>query len=667
MVAEGIRRSCLIATVGLLGAASAQYFPPPVTGVRTLQSKFHPGVSVSYKRTCICETTPGVKSYSGYVNLPPDSLYDTKLPEDYNISYFYWFIESRKDPANAPLAIWLNGGPGASSLIGMLSENGPCFVNADSNSTSLNPWSWNNEVNMLYIDQPVQVGFSYDTPTNGTVDEVSGNISLADFSTGVPQANNTFFVGTFASDNVTHTANSTENGARALWHFAQVFFREFPAYKPNDDRVSLWAESYGGRYGPAYVAFFEEQNMKYGHNSSNTTKAIPIHLDTLGIVNGCVDLLSQAKSYPTFAYNNTYGIQAINETLYRQALNDLSKPGGCLDLITNCRALAAQLDQDDFGNSSAVNEACQQADTFCSLNVEGPYINYGGRGYYDIGHLNPDPFPPSYHIGYLNQHWVQAALGVPVNYSEISNAIYYAFSSTGDYPRGGFLEDLSYILDNGIKVAMMYGDRDYACNWLGGETVSLSVKYSASAQFRAAGYQGIQVNSTYVGGEVRQYGNLSFSRVFEAGHEVPAYQPETAYKIFRRAMFNRDIATGAIDTARHSNYSSRGPASSFAIIDPVPASPEPTCYIWAPGTCTDAQYLSLLDGSAIVMDYIVIGQQPNATVPGGTATPAGPGPALGTGTRTRSGLPARPRPRPLPRRLAASWGRSRAGEGRGHL
>lgn len=60
---------------------------------------------------------------------------------------FFWFIESRKDPANAPLAIWLNGGPGASSLMGLLEENGPCFITSDSKSTYLNEWSWNNEVN----------------------------------------------------------------------------------------------------------------------------------------------------------------------------------------------------------------------------------------------------------------------------------------------------------------------------------------------------------------------------------------------------------------------------------------------------------------------------------------------------------------------------------------
>ena len=45
------------------------------------------------------------------------------------------------------------------------------------------------------------------------------------------------------------------------------------------------------------------------------------------------------------------------------------------------------------------------------------------------------------------------------------------------------------------------------------------MNYSLSAPFRAAGYQDIQVNSSYVGGQVRQHGNFSFSRVYEAGHE----------------------------------------------------------------------------------------------------------------------------------------------------
>lgn len=74
-----------------------------------------------------------------------------------DVDSFFWFFEARKDPHNAPLSIWLTGGPGGSSSIGLLQENGPCTVNPDSNSTTLNPWSWNNEVNMLYIDQPVSL------------------------------------------------------------------------------------------------------------------------------------------------------------------------------------------------------------------------------------------------------------------------------------------------------------------------------------------------------------------------------------------------------------------------------------------------------------------------------------------------------------------------------
>jgi len=79
---------------------------------------------------------------------------------------------------------------------------------------------------MLYIDQPTQTGFSYDVLTNGTLDQFTSNISIADFSDGIPESNNTFLVGTFASQNQNSTANTTTNGAQAMWHFAQAWFQE---------------------------------------------------------------------------------------------------------------------------------------------------------------------------------------------------------------------------------------------------------------------------------------------------------------------------------------------------------------------------------------------------------------------------------------------------------
>jgi hypothetical protein len=154
----------------LLQSAVAQ-IPPPLKGVQTVDSKHGEGVKLTWKEvsgisspiddgkgltSCkngLCETTKGVKSISGYVHLPPGSLVDVQQNQPGEINTFFWFFESRKDPANAPLSIWMNGGPGSSSMIGLLQENGPCSVNKDSNSTKLNPWSWNKEVNMLYIGQ----------------------------------------------------------------------------------------------------------------------------------------------------------------------------------------------------------------------------------------------------------------------------------------------------------------------------------------------------------------------------------------------------------------------------------------------------------------------------------------------------------------------------------
>lgn len=109
-------------------------------------------------------------------------------PYSYNVSMFFWFFEARVDPQEAPTAIYLAGGPGQSSMFGAASDGGPCYVGkrtnrccprlgtktgtdtsppshvgADSNSTYNNEWSMNTYVNMLYVDQPVGAGFSYDT------------------------------------------------------------------------------------------------------------------------------------------------------------------------------------------------------------------------------------------------------------------------------------------------------------------------------------------------------------------------------------------------------------------------------------------------------------------------------------------------------------------------
>lgn len=114
-------------------------------------------------------------------------------------------FEARSNPTTAPLATWFNGGPGCSSMIGLFQENGPChFVNGAS-KPSLNPYSWNEYANMLYIDQPIGVGFSYGS----------------------------------------EPVDSTATAAPYVWKLLQAFYAQFPQYENRD--FGVFTESYGGR------------------------------------------------------------------------------------------------------------------------------------------------------------------------------------------------------------------------------------------------------------------------------------------------------------------------------------------------------------------------------------------------------------------------------------
>jgi vitellogenic carboxypeptidase-like protein len=90
-------------------------------------------------------------------------------------SLFYWFFQSRNAtlanaPENIPVVVWLNGGPGASSLAGLFMENGPLSVASDAAATiTADDSSWNRRLHMIYVDQPVGTGFSFTTADDGYV------------------------------------------------------------------------------------------------------------------------------------------------------------------------------------------------------------------------------------------------------------------------------------------------------------------------------------------------------------------------------------------------------------------------------------------------------------------------------------------------------------------
>lgn len=94
--------------VDALPKLESRQIPANATGVNTIIAPS--GAQIRYKepgKAGVCETTPGVNSYSGYIDLAPD------------VHTFFWFFEARHNPAEAPITLWLNGGPGSDSLIGL--------------------------------------------------------------------------------------------------------------------------------------------------------------------------------------------------------------------------------------------------------------------------------------------------------------------------------------------------------------------------------------------------------------------------------------------------------------------------------------------------------------------------------------------------------------------
>lgn len=149
----------------------------------------------------------------------------------------FWFFESRNDPSTDPVTLWLNGGPGSDSMYGLFEELGPCNITEDL-VTSLNPYSWNNISNLLFLSQPVGVGFSYGHQEAGSIDPNLGvfvNASEAPVDGRYPVINAT-------------AIDTTDLAAMAAWEVIQAFYGGLPQLASNvtSKVFNLATESYGG-------------------------------------------------------------------------------------------------------------------------------------------------------------------------------------------------------------------------------------------------------------------------------------------------------------------------------------------------------------------------------------------------------------------------------------
>ncbi|GAB6021026.1 hypothetical protein CHUAL_003663 [Chamberlinius hualienensis] len=182
------------------------------------------------------------RSYSGYFTVNPE----------YNSNMFFWYFPAEVDPTNAPVVVWLQGGPCSSSMFGLFSENGPFAIDKDFKLYERN-YNWGVPFNLIYFDNPVGTGFSF-TDDAGVV------------------------------KNITDVADH-------LYEALLQFFTLYSELQPLDFYIT--GESYAGKYIPA---------ISYKIMKENPTASLKINLKGLAIGDGWIDPVTQFD-YGNYLFN----------------------------------------------------------------------------------------------------------------------------------------------------------------------------------------------------------------------------------------------------------------------------------------------------------------------------------------------------------------------------
>jgi hypothetical protein len=101
---------------------------------------------------------PPTTQFSGFLDATDGC--DTSANGPYCKIHYWLNLAEVEDPLQAPVVLWMNGGPGSSSILGLLQENGPLLMNATGGLMN-NPWAWTKLANLLVIEAPIGVGYSY--------------------------------------------------------------------------------------------------------------------------------------------------------------------------------------------------------------------------------------------------------------------------------------------------------------------------------------------------------------------------------------------------------------------------------------------------------------------------------------------------------------------------
>ncbi|CAM9570665.1 unnamed protein product [Scytosiphon promiscuus] len=460
----------------------------------------------------------GFNMFSGYINVDQDN----------GRNIFYWFMEAQENAADAPVILWTNGGPGCSGMLGLLTEHGPFQVRDGGKTLVDNDFSWNKLANMLYVEIPSGVGFSYsDTPS--------------DYKTGDDKT---------AADN--------------YW-LVQGFLDRFPQYRSNAFHIS--SESYGGHYMPQLAEEILTRNDKVKKDGS----APVINFSGFLVGNPYTD----ARSNQVAQFDAYWGDQLLPKPAYdkwrKRCVSEVDGSyvgrqwgdnGHCDKLEEKLEGFVGNLNPyaldypvctGEGSETGTVTVAHAQRMTMRDHHLRalsGIEQELGGSHFAAASY---DPCAEDDTIPYLNRADVQQALRVREGtvWEQCSTQVRYK-STDMLRPMMPYYQRL--LNDYDIPILVFSGDDDAVCATEGTQwwIYDLGFDVDESCAWKTW-EQGGQVS----GYQTRFRGvKLAFVTVHTAGHEVPAYQPARALKLLAKYLdgswWGEDVGTdlaGGLETA----------------------------------------------------------------------------------------------------------------------
>ncbi|VDP14290.1 unnamed protein product [Onchocerca flexuosa] len=422
----------------------------------------------------------------------------------------YWFVESQNDATKDPLIFWFNGGPGCSSLDGLLNEMGPYLISEDGKTLHENPFAWNKRASVVYMESPAGVGYSY---------SINGNIKTNDDQT------------------------AEENYAGI-----KEFFKTFPQYRNHS--VYIMGESYGGIYVPTLTVLVLRGRKQF-----------PINLKGIAIGNGYVSEVLNIDTAVLFAYNHGLVDEKTWNTLEKECCHgcidvcDLSSVigGECInkgkifrfmwsgrlnpyDLYRDCspnyklsgsrmRAMQSGLSVTPV-DLIKKNKAMIKQKSFESV-LDFPKHNNSLTS--DAPCMNDSAM-----IQYMNNPDVRRALHIPQDLPEwdvCSDKITMSY----DKVYSDMAPFIKEIIKANVRVLLYYGDTDMACNFMMGQ------KFSASLNLQRKRRKEPWVLNSQIAGFKTAYDGLTFLTIRGAGHMAPQWRaPQMQYAI-HQFINNRSI------------------------------------------------------------------------------------------------------------------------------